>query len=203
LKAYQVNEIFFTIQGEGVRAGVPSIFVRMSGCNLQCRMEPGPLSPGNFDCDTEFASGRKLTSPELLAECASVSSECRSIVLTGGEPGLQWDSELCAAFHGAGYYVAIETNGSIHLDPRPDWVCVSPKVAEHAVRQLEADEVKYVRDVGQAIPRPSCHATHKIISPAFRGDGVSAETLKHCIDLVKGNPEWRLSLQQHKLWGIR
>ena len=205
VKYYTVNEIFYSLQGEGVRSGAPSIFVRFSGCNLECSVEPGPKSPGGFDCDTEFVSGRKMTGAEILSECKRIGNGCSWIILTGGEPGLQVDSDLVEELkHDGGYSLAIETNGSVDLAGLDiDWVTVSPKVAEHAIRQKFADEVKYVRGYGQAIPKTVVEAEHKLISPAFAGQQVDNETLAWCIQLVKENPEWRLSVQSHKLWRVR
>lgn len=206
-KAYTVNEIFYSLQGEGVRAGTANVFVRFSGCNLACDVEPGERSPGGFACDTEFVSGRPITAAEVLAECERLWPECHSgkaVIFTGGEPLLQLDRALVGAFRAAGWYTCVETNGTI--DPVPldlSWVTCSPKVAEHAIRCLKADEVKYVRGYGQGIPRPSCVASHHLISPAFDGGIVRRETLAWCQRLVLENPEWRLAVQQHKLWGIR
>jgi 7-carboxy-7-deazaguanine synthase len=207
-KTFRINEIFYSLQGEGVRAGEPSVFVRLTGCNLRCAMEPGDLSPGNFDCDTEFESGRSITIPEILEWVKREGGPCRWIVLTGGEPGLQLDRELSDAFHHAGYRYAVETNGSIDLRERgadPDWITVSPKVAEHCIRQRTAHEVKYVRAYGQGIPRPGVNAQHYLISPAFKGDQLDRETLAWCVKLCLDNPPWRLSVQQHKttFGGIR
>lgn len=211
---YRVNECFWSPQGEGIRAGEMSLFLRFSGCNLRCSKEEGPKSIGGFDCDTEFESGRTLTSAELVAFCretleAGIGGRPPSdyspwIVLTGGEPALQVDIGLCDDLHAAGFRLAIETNGSIHLGSLPlDWITVSPKVAEHAVRQLEADEVKYVRGYGQAIPKPACKARHRLISPAFDGLASDPRAVAWCLKLVRENPEWRLSPQHHKLWGVR
>ena len=200
---YRVNEIFYSLQGEGVRAGTPNVFVRFAGCNLECRVEPGPKSPGGFDCDTEFMSGRTIDLDALVGEIRAAAPSCRAVILTGGEPALQYDRDLADALHEIGYFIAIETNGSIAIEAPVDFITVSPKVAEHAVRQLFADEVKYVREVGQAIPRPRCEAEHKLISPAFNGHGLKPETLAWCIELVKENPTWRLSVQQHKSWNVR
>jgi 7-carboxy-7-deazaguanine synthase len=198
VKRYQVNEIFYSLQGEGVRAGAPSLFLRFARCNLTCRTETH-----GFDCDTEFVSGRPLTSEEIVAELRTLSKDCEWIVLTGGEPALQVDVELIDALHTAGFRLAIETNGSLALPSGLDWITVSPKVAEHALRQLTADEVKYVRGYGQAIPQTAVQATHHLISPAFDGDEISPRTLAWCIRLVQENPTWRLSVQQHKLWKVR
>jgi organic radical activating enzyme len=198
VKKYRINEIFFSVQGEGVRAGCPSLFVRFSRCNLSCTLE----SHG-FDCDTEFETGEDMTRGQILDELGSLSAECRWVVLTGGEPALQVDGELIGALRAAGYRLAIETNGTVPLPPGLDWVTVSPKVPEDALRQRRADEVKYVRAFGQEIPETVVKAEHYLVSPAFEGDALPAETLAWCLDLVRRNPGWRLSVQQHKGWGVR
>jgi organic radical activating enzyme len=198
VERYLVNEIFYSLQGEGVRAGTPNLFLRLSRCNLACKVETH-----GFDCDTEFESGRWLTLPEIVAEFRQLSKDCDWIILTGGEPALQADPELIDALHAAGYKLAIETNGSIELPPGIDWITVSPKVAEHAVRQRTAHEVKYVRGYGQAIPKTVVQAEHYLISPAFDGPEVDSRTMDWCIRLCKENPPWRLSVQQHKLWKVR
>lgn len=213
MKTYTVNEMFWSPQGEGMRAGEMSLFIRFTGCNMLCSMEAGPKSPGGFDCDTEFASGRKMTLEELVAQAKSTCNLAPKwweqgakpwVVLTGGEPGLQVDKALTDALHDAGFLLAIETNGSIDLTGRGlDWITVSPKVAEHAVRQLWADEVKYVRGYGQALPKPTCKAKHQLISPAFNGLTIDRKALDWCVGLITANPEWRLSIQMHKAWGVR
>lgn len=197
-RRYQVNEIFYSLQGEGVRAGTANLFLRFSRCNLACTVE----SHG-FDCDTEFESGRKMTAGEIVDELRQLSGDCRWVVLTGGEPALQLDGALITTLREAGYRLAVETNGSVELPPGLDWITVSPKVAEHAIRQRSADEVKYVRGYGQGIPRTVVEAEHRLISPAFDGDRLDRRTLDWCLRLVRENPEWRLSVQQHKLWSIR
>jgi organic radical activating enzyme len=198
VKTYRINEIFYSVQGEGVRAGCASLFLRFSKCNLLCTVE----SHG-FDCDTEFESGRDLSIEEILEEFERLSKGCEWVVLTGGEPALQVDSVLIEALHAAGYLLAIETNGTLPLPQGLDWITVSPKVPEEALRQRTADEVKYVRAVGQPLPETVVEARYRIISPAFSGDQLLRETLQWCLDLVRDHPEWRLSVQQHKGWEIR
>lgn len=202
-KEYQINEIFYSLQGEGVRAGTAAIFLRFSGCNQTCSVETH-----GFDCDTEFVSGRSLSVANILSEINKVNNQCNWIILTGGEPLLQLDINLVNALKNAGFNLAIETNGSIEPEPevlsKLDWITCSPKVAEHAVRLSRCNELKYVRAYGQGIPKPTLkYAEYKLISPAFSGSMVNSETLNWCIDLVKNNPEWRLSVQQHKFWNIR
>lgn len=234
---YRINEIFWSPQGEGLRAGQMSMFVRFTGCNMRCTVEPGPKSPGGFDCDTEFESGRWMTIDEISKDIAATLAAANSpaptkqspiwIVCTGGEPALQLDADFCAFFHDQGFRIAVETNGSIEL-PRlaksldwdmatlaaeamwtalegyaVDWITVSPKVAEHAIRQPVAHELKYVRGYGQALPKPACMAPNKLISPAFNGLAIDAKAMGWCLDLTKEDPSWRLSVQMHKAWKVR
>jgi len=231
MKTYQINEVFYSLQGEGIRVGTPNVFVRFSGCNLTCAKD----GEAGFDCDTEFASGRKLSFADLYTEIVGAvqregcdvqawlapghSSAAPAIerggpwvILTGGEPGLQVDEELVSSAHAAGLNLAIESNGTKALPPGIDWVCCSPKSAEHTLRIEHADELKYVRNYGQGIPRPSISAAHMLISPAFRtyedqtGSTVhefEPGALDWCMKLVRENPIWRLSVQMHKMWGVR
>lgn len=202
-KTVIVNECYLSIQGEGVRTGTANVFVRFSHCNLKCDIAPGPKSPGGFACDTEFASGRRMTWDELVAYIETVAPDWRStgrwLILTGGEPGLQLSAALIDFLHAAGYLLAIESNGSVELPPGLDWITISPKVAEHAIKQLSANEVKYVRGYGQAIPSPVIKADNQIISPAFNGTNLDSATLRWCEQLVLENPRWRLGVQLHKL----
>jgi 7-carboxy-7-deazaguanine synthase len=198
MERYRVNEIFYSLQGEGVRAGTPNLFLRFSRCNLECRVETH-----GFDCDTEFESGRSMTLPEIVAEMRSLAATCLWVILTGGEPALQADSELIDTLHSEGFFLAIETNGSVELPAGIDWITVSPKVAEHAIRQRRAHEVKYVRGYGQAIPKTVVEAEHYLISPAFDGAELDRRTLDWCVRLCRENPPWRLSVQQHKQWSVR
>ena len=198
-KPYSVNEIFYSLQGEGLRAGSANIFVRFSGCNLQCKRETE-----GFDCDTEFTSGRRMYAAEIVATCRQIAPHANAIILTGGEPSLQVDVPLIAALKKENYFLAIETNGTSALPDGLDWITVSPKTAEHTLRQKIAHEVKYVRAEQQAIPKPSIEAQHFLISPACQADGSYRRAdLQWCVDLVKENPKWKLSLQTHKLLQVR
>ncbi len=190
----RVNEIFHSIQGEGARKGSANIFVRLAHCNLTCGY-----------CDTEFESYRELSLDEVLSECGAYS--CRNIIFTGGEPLLQLTDEVVSAFKSAGYYVALETNGTERPPPGIDYIAVSPKVAEHVLAQqfegIHVDELRYVRNRSQGIPRPTVKADHYFLSPEFNGEIPVRENIEHCIRLVKEHPEWKLSIQEHKLLKIR
>jgi organic radical activating enzyme len=207
---YHVNEIFYSLQGEGARAGTANVFVRFAGCNLTCSVD----GEAGFDCDTEFSSGARYGRNELLAAMnkAIGVSDAKACILTGGEPSLQVDGDLVSSLASDGWFVAIETNGTKELPVQDlfDWVCVSPKTAFHTIRQVAADEFKLVRHAGQELPlsvpckpRLGSRGITRLVSPAFGAEGTSRETLEWCVDLVKKNPHWRLSCQQHKWWGVR
>jgi 7-carboxy-7-deazaguanine synthase len=199
---YVVQEVFYSLQGEGVRAGTPNVFIRFAGCNMKCRAETH-----GFDCDTDFSSGLRYGASDLVVAATKLvpGPAGVGIIFTGGEPSLQVDGALVGALRGAGFYLAMETNGSRNVDALAlDWVTVSPKTAEHALRQRTAQEVKYVRHVGQPVPKSQVQAIHYLISPAVEPDGtIPCDTLRWCIQLCKEHPPWRLSCQQHKVWGVR
>jgi len=200
---YKVNEIFYSLQGEGVNVGTPMVFVRFSNCNLRCRWETQ-----GFDCDTEFVSGRIHTATEIFEAARAIAPLASWLLFTGGEPGLQLTDALINEANERGYTCSVETNGTVELpaamNEGPNWICVSPKTAEHTLRQRTASEVKYVRHYGMGIPEPAIRAEHHFISPAFQPDGsVRREDLDWCIKLVKENPKWRLSIQAHKLIMVR
>jgi len=201
---YIVNEIFYSLQGEGMRAGTANLFLRFAGCNERCTKETH-----GFDCDTNFRLGREMTLDSIVAQLRAATAAnnaehtCGWVVLTGGEPALQVDRSLIDGLHDAGFKLAIETNGSIELPPGLDWITVSPKGSEQSIRQRTAHEVKYVRAHGQDIPQTVVDAEYKLISPAFCGENLDRRTLEWCIGLVKEHPAWRLSIQMHKQWGIR
>jgi 7-carboxy-7-deazaguanine synthase len=194
MRKLRVNEIFYSLQGEGARKGSANIFVRFAHCNLKCDF-----------CDTEFESYRELAVEELLDECKRFP--CKNILFTGGEPLLQLTKEVVEYFKKAGYYLAVETNGTIVPPKGLDWITVSPKTAEHVLvrrfRGVHVDELKYVRNRSQGVPKPLLKADHYFISPEFNGDYPNTENIAHCIRLVKENPQWKLSLQEHKLLRIR
>lgn len=199
---YRVNEIFLGLQGEGARTGTLNVFVRFTGCNLRCNTEED-----GFDCDTEFTSTYRTYSDadslvgEILDLWGSVNT-C-SVILTGGEPSLQIDSELIGALSKRECYIAIETNGTKELPSGIDWVSCSPKTAEHTIKLKSVNELRYVRGPHQGIPLPQTDAAFYYLSPASGPFGPNDESLPWCMRLIRENPRWRLSTQLHKSWGIR
>lgn len=196
-----VNEIFYSIQGEGVNVGVPMVFVRFSKCNLRC----SAINDAGFDCDTDFEGFRRLSIDELIAEIMEVGGHSKWVLFTGGEPGLQMTDELVEKIHAAGWKIAVESNGTVKLPAGCDWICVSPKTSEHTIRQRKCDELKLVRNGRQEVGEWSnMDATHRLVSPSFAPDGtVIPEALAWCKRFVLQNPEWRLSTQSHKQIGAR
>lgn len=183
-KTYKVNEIFYSLQGEGVHTGTAAVFVRLSGCNRHCDF-----------CDTDHFSSRAVTAEEIAAEAAAYPA--RHLVLTGGEPLLQADAELFAALHAAGFYIQIETNGTLPAPAEADWVTCSPKQPPLAIDRI--DELKIVfqgQDV-EAIAAALPPAKVMCLQPC------SGLNITETIAYIKAHPHWRLSLQTHKLIDIR
>jgi organic radical activating enzyme len=145
-----------------------------------------------------------MTTEELINHIKQYPAEW--ITWTGGEPMLQLKAETVEAFRAAGYKQSIETNGGHPVTFPMDWVVVSPKVAEHVVARNfpnGVDELRYAWHSGKmSCPSPSVEARNKYISPICDGNQINVKNLKHCIELCKLNPEWKLSVQQHKIWNI-
>ena len=191
-----VNEIFYSLQGEGFFTGTPSLFIRFSGCNLQC----------NF-CDTSHQNGTKMTEEEIAAEAARCPAT--HVVITGGEPSLQLTETLVEHLHALGKYVAVETNGTHPLPTNVDWVTLSPKFpfvqSEKAHVVLKrCNELKMVF-TGASLPDFSAiQADHLFLQPCDTPDPErNKQILKGTIAYCLSHPQWRLSLQTHKLIGVR
>ena len=201
MKDLKVSEIFYSLQGEGARIGTPTIFIRLSGCKAKFA-----CFKMGIKCDTEFESGTERSIEDLEAWIDINGKGCKEITWTGGEPTDQLTEEIVAHFKEKGYYQAIETSG---LNPTPkgiDFVCISPKVAEHVIKKnfkgIEVQELRYVRHKGQSVPNPSIEADHYWISPHSDGFNINTDNMKHCINLCIENPKWKLSLQNHKIWNV-
>ncbi len=202
---YLINEMFYSLQGEGLLAGVAMVFVRFAKCNLRC----SAVNAG-FDCDTTFEAGWHVTSAAQVVERVEQTAQpaaAQWVLLTGGEPGLQVDPPLLNALREAGYRIAIETNGTCHLPDGIDHICVSPKSAWHTIKVRQCHELKMVRQQHQAVPCVEdipVKAGAYLVSPSFEPDGsINRAAAAWCINHVKENPAWRLSLQVHKMLRIR
>jgi 7-carboxy-7-deazaguanine synthase len=209
--SYAVKEMFLTLQGEGVNAGARAVFVRFAGCNLWSGREVDRASAVCRFCDTDFVGtdglggGRFADAAALVAAVETHWGEGRTarfVVLTGGEPMLQVDDALVDALHAAGFRIAIESNGTLPVHSGIDWVCISPKAGSTVV-QRSGDELKLVW------PQPGTDLEtleawdfgHFLVQPM---DSVEADANREAaVALAMARPKWRLSLQTHKLLGLR
>ena len=208
---YTVKEIFYTLQGEGANTGKAAVFCRFSGCNLWTgREEDRPRAVCQF-CDTDFVGigpdGGRFNSPELLAKSVSrawrgADDNPRLVVCTGGEPLLQLDEPLIDALHREGFAVAVETNGTRIAPDTIDWICVSPKAGAPLV-QKRGSELKLVFPQPQAMPESfdNLEFENFFLQP-MDGPDVERNT-QLAIEYCMAHPKWRLSLQTHKLLGLR
>ncbi|MCS2610204.1 7-carboxy-7-deazaguanine synthase [Halomonas dongshanensis] len=212
---YQVKETFYTLQGEGARAGRASVFCRFSGCNLWSGREIDRAKARCTFCDTDFIGtdgqgGGKFATAEQLAEHIASrwptdAQHARPyVVFTGGEPLLQLDTALITALHARGFEIAVETNGTLAPPPGIDWICVSPKGA-NALVLTEGDELKLVYPQADAPPErfTDLGFSHFYLQPMDRtvlGD-VSSQ-VRHATDYCLAHPQWQLSLQTHKIAGF-
>jgi 7-carboxy-7-deazaguanine synthase len=209
---YSVKEAFYTLQGEGINAGRPAVFCRFAGCNLWSGREADRASAVCRFCDTDFVGtdGTLGGKYESAAGLAALIASCwpaggagqRLVVLTGGEPLLQVDAALVEALHARGFQIAVETNGSVEPPPGLDWVCVSPK-AGAPLKLRAGQELKVV------VPQPGLDLAalaalpfdHLLLQPM---DGPQLrENTAHAIAMCLADPRWRLSVQTHKVIGIR
>lgn len=195
---YRVNEIFYSLQGEGHNTGRAAVFVRFAGCNLKCPF-----------CDTEFTRYEELTTEDILAQIANVYRPTPNtqhpssplVILTGGEPTLQVDESFIDRLHEAGYEVAMESNGT-HMPPSNlDWLTISPK---QNVVVKQCNELKCIFDISGNVNDFGISADYYYLQPCDTGDATQNHLIiQQCIDYIKRHPRWRLSLQTHKLVGFK
>ena len=212
----KVNETFLSLQGEGYFTGTPAFFLRLSGCNLKCSF-----------CDTQHQTYREMTEDEILLE--AVHSGMHHTVITGGEPALQLTQSLVDSLHRAGLFVQVETNGTLPLPDGIDWVTCSPKVpktlsnsqtlsnsslkGEKPGKGLKIDELKVLykgegdnpERLLESLPFGGDGGGPRLyLQPLDTGDAEQNRAiLRSCIDYIMQHPRWRLSLQTHKLLGIK
>lgn len=199
---YSVKEIFYSLQGEGTHAGRPAVFCRFAGCNLWSGRERDRASAVCRFCDTDFLGGTRYETAAALADAivAHWPSDSRAfVVCTGGEPALQLDRDLLAALHARWCYVAIETNGTLPLPAGVDWITVSPK--ENAATVVRAgDELKVVWPQAFDLDELERWNFGRYYLQPMAGAPDSAQI---CVETCLARPAWRLSLQTHKLLGLR
>lgn len=208
---YSVREIYFTLQGEGARTGRPAVFLRFAGCNLWSGLERDRSAAVCRFCDTQFVGtggpggGKFRTAGELAAAVAKAwpGGGRPYVVCTGGEPLLQLDEPAIEAMHAAGFEVGVESNGTIVAPAGIDWLCVSPK-ANEPLKQCRGDELKLVYPQQETQAQPEnfemLEFRHFCLQP-LHDDHIDANTraaLAYCLE----HPQWRLSLQTHKMLGI-
>jgi 7-carboxy-7-deazaguanine synthase len=210
---YTIKELFYTLQGEGFHTGRPAVFCRFSGCNLWTGREEDRGDAVCRFCDTDFfgvgPDGGKFATADALADAIAAhwpaddrSAGPRFVVCTGGEPLLQLDAPLVDALHARAFEIAVETNGTISPPPGLDWICMSPKARAPLVLTT-GDELKLVYPQEGADPEryASLGFTHFFLQPM---DGPAVEPNRRAaLDYCLNHPRWRLSLQTHKLLGIR
>lgn len=213
MKVYAVKEIFYTLQGEGARTGRPAVFLRFAGCNLWSGLEADRASAVCGFCDTDFVGvdgpgGGRFRTAEAIADRVAAAWPKNAdrarpyVVCTGGEPMLQLDDALIAALHDRDFEVAVETNGTIAAPRGIDWICVSPKAGAPLV-QTRGDELKLVFSQPEAPPAAfEGHAFERFYLQPMDGPELIRHTAA-AVDYCKARPQWRLSLQTHKLIGIR
>ena len=207
---YAVKEIFYTLQGEGAMAGRPAVFCRFAGCNLWSGLERDRETAICNFCDTDFVGtdgengGKFKTVADLAQMVASLWPSGLGkpyVVCTGGEPLLQLDAALIDAFHAVGFEIAVETNGTIAAPDGIDWICVSPKANAELV-QATGDEIKLVYPQMEHSPEDfaQLNFSHHFLQPKDEAAKDNTEaTINYCLN----HPQWRLSLQSHKIVGIK
>ena len=207
---YSLKECFYTLQGEGAQTGRAAVFLRFAGCNLWSGLERDRATAVCNFCDTDFvgtdgSGGGKFASPDALADHVAAQWQggpsARYVVCTGGEPLLQIDDALINALHARGFEIGVETNGTIEAPPLLDWICVSPK-STAALKQLSGDELKLVYPQVDAPPERFANLDFRnfFLQPKD-GPERDAATMA-CISYCLEHPQWRLSLQTHKITGI-
>ena len=209
--SYAVKEIFLTLQGEGAHAGRAAVFCRFAGCNLWSGREEDRAGAQCSFCDTDFVGtdgtdGGRYADARALADAIATAWGAgpagRYVVLTGGEPLLQVDDALVAALHARGFEIGLETNGTLAPPAGIDWICVSPK-ARAELKLMRGNEIKLIYPQDGAEPeRYAALAFDNFFLQPMDNDARDANT-KAATAYCMAHPQWRLSLQTHKMIGIR
>jgi 7-carboxy-7-deazaguanine synthase len=208
---YSVKEVFYTLQGEGLRAGRPAVFCRFAGCNLWNGREEDRVGAVCQFCDTDFVGtdgtlGGKFTTAQALADLIArqwpANEGARYVVLTGGEPLLQVDSALVDALHDQGFEVAVETNGTLPAPAGIDWICVSPKAGSNWL-QRRGNELKLVYPQPGLLPDSILAEDFEYFLLQPMDGAMQRQNTRAAIAYCQAHPRWRLSVQTHKILEIR
>ncbi len=209
---YAVKEIYYTLQGEGAQSGRPAVFCRFAGCNLWSGLEKDRRTAICQFCDTDFVgvdgpNGGKFRTPQALAEAVAEQwpgGGSPMVVCTGGEPLLQIDEALIEAFHAIGFEMAIETNGTLLPPPGIDWICVSPKAnAEMVLKSGSELKLVFPQDGSDPAQFEDLAFDHFYLQPMDMQDPVATEkNIKAAMEYCLAHPQWKLSLQTHKVLNI-
>lgn len=193
----RVNEIFYSIQGEGAHTGTPCVFIRLSGCNLKCPF-----------CDTDFKDYKEMDEAEIVECVRELSYRCKNVVITGGEPTIVNTVPLIYALQKYGYFVAMESNGTKEPPFNLNWLTISPKEPfvgnAGKVVVKRCDELKLVFD-GKNEPQDyGITADHYYLQPCDTGDAeLNKKIVEQCVKYIKENPKWKISLQTQKILSVR
>ena len=209
--SYAVKELFLTLQGEGGQAGRAAVFCRFSGCNLWSGREQDRVDAACTFCDTDFVGldgegGGRFATPEALAEAATAlwrggEGQPKLVVCTGGEPLLQLDPALIAAFHARGFEVAVETNGTLAAPEGLDWICVSPKAGQPLAQTCGAELKLVFPQPGVDPARFEGLAFERFLLQPMDGPA-QVENTRAAVAYCLAHPRWRLSVQTHKYLGL-
>lgn len=214
---YSLKEIFLTLQGEGGQAGRVTVFARFAGCNLWSGREQDRATAACTFCDTDFVgtdgeNGGKFATPSevvaaLDAQWGGLDPALKAVVFTGGEPFLQLDAPLIAAVKAAGYFIAVESNGTIRAPEGVDWLCISPK-GENRLYQTSGQELKLVWPQENVDPAEFVRMDFERFylqpkDPLDQNADVRASHTQAVIDYCLSHPQWRMSVQTHKMVGIK
>ena len=193
----RINEIFYSLQGEGRNTGRAAVFIRLSGCNLKCPF-----------CDTDFDSYTDLTVRQIVDEVKGIGGDCRFVVITGGEPTIQDCEILIGNLHADGYEVAMESNGTRLAPSNVDWLTISPKqpfvgnTGKPIIKRC--NELKVVYDGKNVVNDYGITADEYYIQPCDTGNTSENERIiNECLNFIKENPKWKLSLQTQKILKVR
>lgn len=193
----KVNEIFYSIQGEGAQTGTPCVFIRLSGCNLKCPF-----------CDTDFKDYKEMDEYEIVDAVCELSTECEFVVITGGEPTICDTTLLIDLLHKNGYWVAMESNGTRKPPFNVNWLTISPKepFVGNAGKVIvkKCNELKLVFD-GKNEPQDyGIKAQHYYLQPCDTGNvELNKKIVEQCVKYIKENPKWKISLQTQKILSVR